>query len=354
MDVVSIQHEYGIWGGADGEYVLDFAAALRKPIVTTLHTVPRRPSPPQRRILTRLIGLSAATVVMSRPAARLLAAVYDIPESSLDVIEHGVPELPLLDPDAVKPHLGLELRPTILSFGLIGPGKGYESVIEAMPEVARAEPRAQYVILGATHPELLRREGEAYRTRLMRLAEALGVEDRVQFVDRYVSLEELGRWLEAADVFVTPYPNPDQIVSGTLSYAMSAGKAIVSTPYAYAAEMLSDGLGVLVPPGSPKALAEGLGELLRDDERRFALGLRAYERSRSMIWPEVGRQYRDVFARVAVPRATLVRPGIRRSAAARHRPKAPITLARDTLADLRRAVASERISGPVGRRPADD
>jgi glycosyltransferase involved in cell wall biosynthesis len=299
VDVVSVQHEYGIWGGRDGELVLDFVRAIHKPVVTTLHTVPQWPSAGQLRILVELLRLSAATVVMSRSAAALLRRIYDVDDRTLDVVAHGVPDLPLVDPDTVKPELGLEIRPTILSFGLIGPGKGYESVIEAMPEVVRGEPRALYVILGATHPELLRREGEAYRSRLARLAEGLGVDDRVRFVDRYVSQQELGRWLGAADIFVTPYPNPDQIVSGTLSYAMGAGKAIVSTPYAYAREMLDSGVGLLVPPGSPKALAEALVGLLRDDEARRALGRLAYERGRAMIWPHVGRQYQLIFGRVA-------------------------------------------------------
>ena len=298
VDVVSVQHEYGIWGGPDGAFVLEFVRALRKPVVTTLHTVPQNPSPGQRRILVELVAASAASVVMSRAAATVLRDPYGLDERAVDVVAHGVPNLPLVEPDSVKPALGLEVRPIILSFGLIGPGKGYESAIEAMPEVARVEPRALYVILGATHPELLRREGEAYRSRLARLVEGLDLDDRVLFVDRYVTLEELGHWLEAADIFVTPYPNPDQIVSGTLSYAMSAGKAIVSTPYAYAREMLDSGVGVLVPAASPKALAEALAGLLRDDDGRKALGRRAYERSRSMIWPEVGVQYREIFERV--------------------------------------------------------
>ena len=351
FDAISLQHEYGIWGGEDGEYVLDFARALHKPIVTTLHTVPQRPTANQRRILMELVERSAATVVMSRSAARLLAGVYGVRESGLDVIEHGVPELPLVEPDSIKPLVGLELRPTLLSFGLIGPGKGYESVIEAMPEVAHAEPAAQYVILGATHPELIRREGEAYRTRLVRLAETLGVEDRVRFVDRYVSLEELGRWLEAADIFVTPYPNPDQIVSGTLSYAMSAGKPVVSTPYAYAAEMLSSGLGVLVEPGSPKAMAEALAGLLRDDQRRLDLGRRAYDRSRSMIWPAVGRQYREVFERVAFEAG---RRRFRRKAPPVAVGRGPL-LAGDSLHAIKGVLRPERVPRTAGGgRSADD
>jgi glycosyltransferase involved in cell wall biosynthesis len=296
--VVSVQHEYGIWGGDDGKFVLDFVRALTKPVVTTLHTVPQDPSPGQRAILVNLVKLSAASVVMSQSAARLLTRAYGVTPNRLDVVPHGVPTLPLVAPDTIKPGLGLAPGPVILSFGLLGPGKGYETVIEAMPSVIDANPDARYVVLGATHPELLRREGEAYRTRLMRLADALGVSANVLFVDRYVTRTELGTWLEAADIFVTPYPNRDQIVSGTLAYAMSAGKAVVSTPYPYAVEMLEAGRGRLVAAGSSKDFAEVLSELLRDPDTRNQLGRQAYEFSRTMIWPEVGVRYVGVFSRV--------------------------------------------------------
>jgi glycosyltransferase involved in cell wall biosynthesis len=299
VDVVSIQHEYGIWGGKDGAFVLDFVRALGVPAVTTLHTVLRQPSLSQRRILTELIDASAATVVMSQAAASLLTRAYSVDPARLDIVPHGVPNLPLVDPDSVKPRLGLEGRTVILSFGLLGPGKGYESAIAAMPDVVKAIPSATYVILGATHPDLLEREGEAYRRGLEAKAEALGVTEHVQFVDRFVGRVELGTWLEAADVFVTPYPNLDQIVSGTLSYAMSAGKAIVSTPYAYARERLAHGRGRLVPSGSTALLAEAFIELLSDPKLRTAIGRRAYEHSRGMIWFEVGAEYRRVFARAA-------------------------------------------------------
>ena len=298
VSVVSVQHEYGIWGGDDGEFVLDFVRALTKPVVTTLHTVPHDPSPRQRAILVGLIGASASSVVMSQSAARLLTRVYGIAPNLLDIVPHGVPSLPLVEPDSAKASLGLVPGPVILSFGLLGPGKGYEAVIEAMPSVIEADPAARYVILGATHPELLRREGEGYRTRLMRLADALGVAANVLFVDRYVSRTELGTWLQAADIFVTPYPNREQIVSGTLAYAMSAGKAVVSTPYPYAVEMLDAGRGSLVAAGSSKDFAEVLSELLRDPDTRSQLGRRAYEFSRTMIWREVGARYERIFSRV--------------------------------------------------------
>jgi glycosyltransferase involved in cell wall biosynthesis len=303
LSVVSVQHEYGIWGGDDGEFVLDFVGALTKPVVATLHTVPQDPSARQRAILVGLVGASAASVVMSQSAARLLTRVYGIAPNRLDVVPHGVPNLPLVAPDTIKPSLGLAPGPVILSFGLLGPGKGFETVIEAMPSVIEADPAARYVVLGATHPELLRREGEAYRTKLMRLADALGVSANVLFVDRYVTRTELGTWLKAADIFVTPYPNREQIVSGTLAYAMSAGKAVVSTPYPYAVEMLEAGRGRLVAAGSSKDFAEVLSELLRDPDTRSQLGRRAYDFSRAMIWPEVGARYSGIFSRVSVAEA---------------------------------------------------
>ncbi|MBP1705430.1 MAG: glycosyl transferase group 1 [Chloroflexi bacterium] len=299
VDVVSIQHEYGIWGGDDGGYVVDFARALRTPAVATLHTVLRHPTRAQRRILVDLIDACRATVVMSRSAASLLTGAYGVDPTRLDVVPHGVPDLPLVDPDSIKPRLGLEGRSVILSFGLLGPGKGYESAIEAMPAVVRTDPSVCYVILGATHPDLLRREGEAYRRSLEAQAARLGLANHVRFVNEFVGRVQLGTWLEAADIFVTPYPNLDQIVSGTLSYAMGAGKAIVSTPYAYASELLAGGRGTLVAPGSPAALADAFIELLNDPDLRARVGRQAYDHTRGMVWWEVGAAYRRVFGRAA-------------------------------------------------------
>ncbi len=299
VDIVSIQHEYGIWGGRDGVHVLDFVKALRTPVVATLHTVLQQPTPPQRSILSELVRTVAATVVMSTSAATLLTRSYGIDPSRLEIVPHGVPSLPLVAPDSVKPQLGLEGRTVILSFGLLGPGKGYESVIAAMPAVVQVDPTVLYVIVGVTHPELIRREGESYRRKLAAQASSLGVADHVRFVGRFVDAAELGVWLTAADIFVTPYPNLEQIVSGTLSYAMGAGKAIVSTPYAYASERLAQGRGRLVRAGSTEALAEGIIELVLDGSLRAELGRRAYEHSRSMLWPQVGAAYRRIFARVA-------------------------------------------------------
>ncbi len=302
FDVVSLQHEYDIWGGQDGAYVLDFVQALRTPVVATLHTVLQNPTPSQRRILSKLVHVAAETVVMSASAASLLTRSYGIDPARLEIVPHGVPQLPLVAPDTVKPQLGLSGHTVILSFGLLGPRKGYESAIAAMPAVVRADPTALYVIVGATHPDLIRLEGESYRNRLAQLASSLGVADRVRFVGRYVAASELALWLAAADIFVTPYPNLEQIVSGTLSYAMGAGKAIVSTPYDYASERLAEGRGRLVAAGSTDALAEGLIELALNSKLRTEHGRLAYAHSRGMHWPEIGAAYRQIFTRAAASR----------------------------------------------------
>ncbi len=304
VDAVSIQHEYGIWGGDDGAHVIDFARALDVPAVATLHTVMQHPTAGQRSILNELVAVTDATVVMSQSAAALMTSAYGVDRRRLHVIPHGVPDLPLVDAESVKPALGVEGRQVILSFGLLGPGKGYELAIAALPDVVVANPEALYVVVGATHPDLVRSEGESYRRSLVDIVKRLGLERNVRFVDRFVGRVELTQWLEAADVFVTPYPNLDQIVSGTLSYAMGAGRAVVSTPYAYARELLADGRGVLVPPASPAAMATALNEVLGDAGLRAAIGRRAYAYSRRMVWPAIGARYRDLFAQLVAPRAT--------------------------------------------------
>jgi glycosyltransferase involved in cell wall biosynthesis len=311
VDVVSIQHEYGIWGGQDGGYVLDFVRALGVPSVATLHTVLAHPTSGQQAVLSELVAMTDATAVMSQSAADLLASAYGVDANRVHVIPHGVPELPFVDPVTVKPALGVEGRKVILSFGLLGPSKGYELALAALPDVVAEHPSVLYVVVGETHPDLKRRQGEAYREGLVATVANLGLGDHVRFVDRYVGRVELTKWLEAADVFVTPYPNLEQIVSGTMSYAMGAGRAIVSTPYAYASELLADGRGVLVPPASPVALAAALNELLADPALRALIGRRAYAHSRRMVWSAVGTAYRDLFASVAVAKTATPLPAMR-------------------------------------------
>jgi glycosyltransferase involved in cell wall biosynthesis len=306
VDVVSVQFEPGIWGGDDGSYVLDFVRALRVPMVVTLHSVLAHPTPAQRAILIELVDAAEAAVVMSQAAADLLIGVYGVDAKRIDIVPHGVSDLPLIAPDTVKPRLGLQGKAVILSFGLLAPGKGLESVIEAMPAIVAAVPTARYVILGSTSPATtVGSAGEAYRSALEAQATALGMTEQVKFVDRFVGRVELCTWLEAADVFVSPSLDLDRTVSGTLAYAMGAGKAIVSTPSALASELLANGRGRLVSPSSG-ALATAITDLLLDPESRASMGRLAYEHSRGMVWWEVGRKYRHVFDRAA--RAAAERP----------------------------------------------
>jgi glycosyltransferase involved in cell wall biosynthesis len=244
---------------------------------------------------------------MSRSAVTRLQSAYGLDPGRVQIIPHGVPELPLTDPETAKQALGVDGREVILSFGLLGPGKGLELALEALPAIVAARPAVTYVVVGATHPNLVRSEGEAYRDSLVARVARLGLSDHVMFVDRFVGRLELMQWLEACDVFVTPYPNLDQIVSGTLSYAMGAGRTVVSTPYAYATELLADGRGILVEPGSPKGLSSAIVDLLGDDGLRGRIGRRAYAHTRKMIWSEVGAEYGRLFAMVATTTPTPVR-----------------------------------------------
>ena len=304
VDAVSIQHDFSIWGGPDGDLVLDFVRALNLPAVVTLHDLTRRPSPNQRRIVVELVGATAATIVMSQAAVGLLGRSYGIDPDRVEVIPHGVPDLPLIDPGQAKPGLSLSDAPFLMSFGLLSPGKGYELAIAAMPAVVKAIPTARYVILGATHQDQLRSQGEAYRKSLQDQIKSLGMTGHVELVDRFVGRTELGRWLQAADVFVTPYPNLDHTVSGTLSHAMGAGKAIVSTPYPYATELLAGGRGVIAKP-DPAALATAFIGLLGDPAKRSAIGARAHAYSRDMLWPGIGQRYLELFQRVTETRPVL-------------------------------------------------
>ena len=302
-DVVSVQHEFGIYGGPDGVHVLDLLDELEVPVVTTFHTVRAHPSDHQRRILREIGRSSSRVVVLSEAAARRLPLIYDIDPATVQVIPHGVPDLPFVDPETIKPLVGLSGRPTVLSFGLLGPGKGYELAIRAMSGVVREVPNACYVILGATHPDLRRREGEAYRESLKALVTDLELGRHIQFEDAYVDLPTLGRWLQAADVFVTPYPGAEQVVSGTLAYALGTGKALVSTPYAYARELLAGGRGQLVPFGDSLVMGREIGRFLTDQGARDRARRLAYEHGRKMTWPVVGRAYRKLFAEVVAEAA---------------------------------------------------
>jgi glycosyltransferase involved in cell wall biosynthesis len=302
VDVVSVQHEYGIFGGRAGAYLLAALRGLRMPIVSTLHTILADPNPQQRELMQELLSLSERVVVMSSRARELLRDVHQVPGDKVDFIPHGT----LVTPPAQrsKYQLGVEGKAVILTFGLLSPDKGLEYVIEALPSIARRIPNVLYIVLGATHPHVKERHGEAYRLALENRAQRLGVDAHVIFHDRFVTQAELSEFLSATDVYVTPYLNADQSTSGTLAYAMGAGKPVISTPYAYASEMLAEGRGVLVPARDPAALADAMVDLLSDDAKRAAIGARAAGFGSSMAWPEVAAQYQATFARARVDHAS--------------------------------------------------
>lgn len=298
VDVVNIQHEFGIFGGEWGEYVLEFVQNLDRPLVVTLHTVLSDPPAPARRILRGLCHRAAGIVVLSPSAVDLLEERYGIPRSCVRVIWHGVPAVDLLPREVAKAKLGLGDRLVLSTFGLVSPGKGIEDVLDALPSVVSAFPRMLYLVLGETHPALRRREGERYREILLDRVERLGLEGFVRFENRYLPDEELLAYLGATDVYITPYRNPEQIVSGTLSWAMACGCAVLSTPYRYAQDVLKEGRGVLVPFRSPRAMAAALCDLLGDPEKRRRIGERAWQFAQRMRWPVVAQEYAALFREV--------------------------------------------------------
>jgi len=294
-EAVCIQHEYGIYGGNDGDYLIALLNRLNKPVISVLHTVLAEPSPGQRDVLSRLIAQSSSVVVMARRAEQILHDVFDIPEKKVCRIHHGVPDVPFGDTAPFKRRFELSGRPTILTFGLLGPSKGIETMLDALPPVVREHPGVAYIVLGATHPTIQRESGESYRFTLEKQTVELGIQNNVLFHNRYVSLEDLCDYLRAADIYVTPYSSREQIVSGTLAYAIGCGTAVVSTPYRYAEEMLADGRGRLLEFGNIKGLSEALCELLSNDQVRLALRRRAYEFGREMTWPQVAQRYTRLF-----------------------------------------------------------
>lgn len=287
---VSLQHEYGIFGGDDGAYVLDFLGALRVPAVVTLHTVLDNPSDSQRSIVQRM-AKAAVLVVMSNVAADLLARRYDLRGARVHVVPHGIPEMSPCDQNVLKARFGVAGQRMLLTFGLLGPNKGIETVIRALPKAIAACPDLVYFVVGATHPAVLRQHGEAYRTTLEREAEKLGVRDHVVFRDQYVTTPELCSYLQAADIFISPYLNEAQVTSGALSYAMGAGAAVVSTPYWHAQELLAEGRGRLFPFGDSASLARTITSLTDAPDELRQVRMHAYEYTRAFTWPRVGAQY---------------------------------------------------------------
>ncbi|MFC3173087.1 glycosyltransferase family 4 protein, partial [Novosphingobium bradum] len=284
-DAVWLQHEYGIFGGEDGAMVCDFVDQVAAPLVLTCHTVLGEPSAGQERVLRHLVSRASRIMVMSHHARRLLASRYGADAGVIEVIPHGAPDRPFGRKARAKAAMGLADRTVLMTFGLLGPGKGLERVIEALPAIVARHPAVIYRIVGATHPNCLLREGEACRESLAALACKLGVADHVAWDNRFLATDELLDQLEACDIYITPYPNLQQATSGTLSYAVALGKAVVSTPYIHATELLADEVGLLIEPGSSQAIAEAVGGLLDRPERLAALERRAYARGRATIWP---------------------------------------------------------------------
>jgi glycosyltransferase involved in cell wall biosynthesis len=296
-DVVCLQHEYGIFGGTSGSYILRLLRELKMPLVTTLHTVLQEPDVNQRRVMEEIAALSSRLIVMSRHSARLLQDVFRVPTDKIDLIHHGVPDLPFTDSSLFKASFGIEGKMVLLTFGLLSPNKGIENVIAALPEIVSRRKNVVFLIVGATHPHIMRREGDRYRRQLQTLARDLGVEANIQFHHRFVRPDEMADFIGAADIYITPYRHEAQVSSGTLAYALGAGKAIISTPYWHAAELLANGRGVLVPFQDPNAIAQKAIGLLENEDSRYVMRKRAYMFARAMVWKNVARLYMESFQR---------------------------------------------------------
>ena len=307
-DIVCVQHEFGLFGGPAGSHLLKLLGDLRMPVVTTLHTVLKDPAPEYRAVMCKLSDLSDKLVVMSHKASDLLKDIYGVPEEKIVFIHHGIPDTPFIDPSFYKDKFGVEGKKVVLTFGLLSPNKGIENVLQALPAVIKNHPDVAYIILGATHPHILKAHGDAYRIMLQQLVRKLDIGEHVIFQNRFVELKELCEFLGIADIYVTPYLEEAQITSGTLAYAMGTGKAVISTPYWYATEMLADDRGRIVPFRNPDAMAEQIIDLLANDVSRHAMRKKAYMFSRDAVWKEVSRKYLQVFTEVQLSRTRHPRP----------------------------------------------
>ena len=295
VDIVSVQHEFGIFGGPAGSHLLALLRELNAPVVTTLHTILLKPNADQHLVMQKLIAHSTRLVVMTERGRTILQEVYQAPAVKVDLIPHGIPNVPFLAPGHYKSQLGMSGKKVLLTFGLLSPNKGIEHVLNALPEIVTEFPDVVYILLGATHPNELRTRGEAYRRSLEEIARNNKLENNVNFHNRFVDLKELTEFIGAADLYVTPYLDEAQITSGTLAYAFGAGKAVISTPYWHAAELLRDQRGVLVPFGDSMAIAREVNGLLRDETRRNAMSDKAYRLGRKMVWSNTAGLYMNSF-----------------------------------------------------------
>jgi glycosyltransferase involved in cell wall biosynthesis len=307
-DIVCLQHEYGLFGGPAGSHLLKLLGDLRMPVVTTLHTVLKDPAPEYRAVMSKLSDLSDKLVVMSHKAYDFLKDIYDVPEDKIAFIHHGIPDTPFIDSSFYKDKFGVEGKKVLLTFGLLSSNKGIENVLQALPAVIKKHPDVVYLILGATHPHILKSHGDAYRIMLQQLVHKLDIGEHVIFQNRFVELKELCEFLGIADIYVTPYLEEAQTTSGTLAYAMGTGKAVISTPYWYATEMLAEGRGRIVPFHNPDAIAEQIIGLLDNDVERHAMRKKAYTFSREAVWKEVSRKYLHIFSEVRQNRTRNPRP----------------------------------------------
>lgn len=308
VEVVSLQHEFGIFGGPCGSHILELMQDLRMPVVTTLHTVLSEPTQTQRDVMVQLIRLSARLVVMTQRCRQTLIDTYAVDSAQVDLIAHGIPAVPDIDQQALKEQFNVENKAVALTFGLLSPGKGIEHVLQAIPEIVEKFPDFIYLVLGATHPSLVREQGERYRISLERMAKELRISKHVSFYNRFVELKELTEFIGAADLYITPYLNIQQAVSGTLAYAFGSGQAVISTPYWHAEELLADDRGVLVPVADSAAIARAVIGLLGDDQRRLAMRAQAYSLGRSMTWDHVSQLYLDSFNRSRAERIIQPKP----------------------------------------------
>ncbi|GAB4291835.1 MAG: glycosyltransferase family 4 protein [Ignavibacteriaceae bacterium] len=303
-EVVSLQHEFGIFGGQAGSHILALMEDLQMPVVTTFHTILKEPNPEQKNVMNKLIERSARMVVMSEKGRDFLREIYSAPAEKIDLIPHGIPDMPFVDPNFYKDQFGVEGKFVLLTFGLLSPNKGIEVVLRALPQVLKHFPETVYIVLGATHPNLVKTEGESYRLKLERIAKDLGIRKNVIFYNRFVDIEELKEFLGATDIYITPYLSKAQITSGTLSYAFGCGKAVISTPYWHAEELLADERGLLVPFNDPEALAEKIIYLLSNDTIRHSMRKKAYMLGREFVWNNIAHLYAESFVKARESRTS--------------------------------------------------